>query len=224
MNVKQLQATINYHFKDEKLLQQALSHRSCGKLNNERLEFLGDSLVNLIIADALYVKHDNATEGELSRMRSSLVKGDTLAKVAKEFLLGDYLHLGPGEIKSGGHKRSSILAGALEALIGAICLDSDFAICQQVVLQWFKARLDNTDIGKIYKDHKTLLQEYLQSKGLPLPQYQLVDTTGAAHEQTFHVQCIIESLGKVIEQNGLSRRKAEQAAAQHMLKEIKDGK
>ncbi len=136
---------INYQFKNTSLLELSLSHRSIGKDNNERLEFLGDSIVNFIIAEALFLKEDQASEGDLSRMRASLVKGDTLAEIAREFDLGDYLKLGPGEIKSGGHKRSSILAGALEALIGAIYLDSDFITCRHIVLTWFNDRLQHTE-------------------------------------------------------------------------------
>lgn len=216
----QLSAAINYQFKNNALLDLALSHRSLGKDNNERLEFLGDSLVNLIIAQALFSKEEHATEGDLSRMRASLVKGDTLAEVAREFALGDYLKLGPGEVKSGGYKRSSILAGALESLIGAIYLDSNFETCQQVVLAWFKDRLQHTEAAQIVKDPKTELQEYLQAIKIAVPEYKLVNTVGAAHKQVFRIECFIKQLGKSVIAEGLSRRKAEQSAAQAMMKEL----
>ena len=218
--MQQLQQKIGYTFKNESLLTTALSHRSYGKDNNERLEFLGDSIINFIAAHALFAKHSDAAEGDLSRMRSSLVKGDTLAKVAKEFELGEYLKLGPGEMKSGGFKRSSILAGALEALIGAIFIDAGFAECHRVVMSWFEQRVADTDVENIYKDNKTLLQECLQAKKLPLPEYKLIKTTGVAHKQTFYVECHIESIGKIVKDKGMSRRKAEQNAAKKMLKVI----
>ena len=212
---------IGYTFQDKTLLTLALSHRSIGKENNERLEFLGDSIVNFIIAEALFEKESEATEGDLSRMRASLVKGETLAEVAKDFDLGEYLKLGPGEIKSGGHKRSSILAGALEGLIGAIYLDADFEVCQKVVLNWFEGRLKDTTLDQIYKDPKTELQEYLQARKLPIPEYKLINTTGAAHKQEFFVECYVETLNKSVKEQGMSRRKAEQNAAEQMLKELK---
>lgn len=211
---------IGYTFKDTALLTLALSHRSVGKENNERLEFLGDSIVNLIVALALFQKEFEASEGDLSRMRASLVKGETLAAVAKDFNLGEYLKLGPGEIKSGGHKRSSILAGALEALIGALYLDAGFDVCQAVVLKWFEERLLNTTVEQVEKDPKTALQECLQARKLPLPEYNLISATGAAHKQVFLVECYIEALKKSIKEEGMSRRKAEQNAAEKMLKDI----
>lgn len=221
--MNRLSKVINYRFNKADLLELALSHRSVGKYNNERLEFLGDSIVNFIIAQALFNKEEHATEGDLSRMRASLVKGDTLAEIAKEFQLGDYLKLGQGEIKSGGHKRASILAGALESLIGAIYLDSDFETCQQIVLAWFKERLKSTVTETIVKDPKTQLQEYLQAMKVDVPEYKLINTAGAAHKQLFYVECIIERLKKSVTAEGLSRRKAEQNAAQTMMKELTHG-
>lgn len=221
--VNTLCKTINYQFNHSELLTLALSHRSVGKENNERLEFLGDAIVNLIIASALFDKEQAASEGDLSRMRASLVKGDTLAEIAKEFNLGNYLKLGPGELKTGGHKRESILAGTLEALIGAIYLDSNFEICRSIVLAWFEHRLKQTETAHIAKDPKTQLQEYLQALKIPVPEYKMLSATGAAHQQTFQVECIIESLGKRVTERGLSRRKAEQNAAEAMMKELKHG-
>ena len=218
--VGQLLKVLNYQFTNSSLLDLALSHRSLGKDNNERLEFLGDSIVNFIIAEALFSKETQATEGDLSRMRASLVKGDTLAEIAREFSLGDYLKLGPGEIKSGGHKRSSILAGALESLIGAIYLDSNFETCRRIVLAWFTDRLKHTETAQIIKDPKTELQEYLQAQKIAVPEYKLVNTVGAAHKQIFHIECVIKQLGKAVIEEGLSRRKAEQSAAQRMMKEL----
>lgn len=222
--VSLLSKAINYRFNHPELLDLALSHRSVGKDNNERLEFLGDSIVNFVIAHALFEKENGATEGDLSRMRASLVKGDTLAEIAKEFKLGDYLKLGQGELKSGGHKRSSILAGALESLIGAIYLDSNFETCRSTVLAWFEDRLKRTETAQIVKDPKTELQEYLQALKIAVPDYKMVNTTGAAHKQTFYVECVVEELGKTVREQGLSRRKAEQNAAQAMMKELTHAK
>ena len=218
--LQRLLQVIRYEFRDPRLLDLALSHRSVGKDNNERLEFLGDSLVNCIIAQALFDKDLDATEGDLSRMRASLVKGDTLAEIAREFQLGEYLKLGLGEIKSGGHQRASILAGALEALIGAIYLDSDFEVCKIIVLKWFADRLQRTATETIVKDPKTQLQEYLQSIKVDIPEYKLLSIVGAAHTQVFSVECVVKGLDKSMIAEGLSRRKAEQQAAQIMLQEL----
>ena len=212
-----LQRNLGYQFRDSQLLRLALTHRSAGGRNNERLEFLGDSILNHVIAEALFGRFPKAREGELSRMRAALVKGDTLAEVARELELGDSLQLGSGERKSGGHRRGSILADALEAVIGAILLDAGVEQCRERVLDWFSTRLDDLSASLVEKDPKTRLQEYLQGRGRPLPDYQLVDVNGEAHAQQFRVSCRLERPDLVVEGSGSSRRRAEQAAALEAL-------
>jgi len=215
-----LQRTLGYEFADPALLTMALTHRSAGSRNNERLEFLGDSIVNHIIADALYHRFPDAREGDMSRMRASLVKGDTLAELARELQLGDYLLLGPGERKSGGYRRSSILADTLEALAGAILLDAGFQRCRGCVLGWFGTRLEQLASGVADKDAKTRLQEYLQGRGNPLPEYELLGVTGDDHNQMFSVACLLSKPQLQAEGSGRSRRKAEQAAALSALQRL----
>lgn len=212
-----LQRALGYEFTDPQLLTLALTHRSARGINNERLEFLGDSIVNHIIAEALYHQFPASREGDMSRMRASLVKGDTLAEVARELHLGDYLQLGPGERKSGGHRRSSILADALEAVVGAILLDSDVEKCRGSVLRWFGPRLQALTSGIADKDAKTRLQEYLQGRGNALPLYELLDVLGEDHKQQFRVACRLQQPALAVEGSGSSRRKAEQAAASAAL-------
>lgn len=215
-----LQRAIGHDFKNGELLSLALSHRSVGRNNNERLEFLGDSIVNHIIAEALYRQFPDAREGDLSRMRASLVKGDTLAEIARELALGDYLALGPGEKKSGGHRRGSILADALEAVAGAILLDSDVETCRGALLPWFEARLARLNDATAAKDPKTRLQEFLQGRRRPLPQYELLNVSGDDHQQIFQVACKVQKPSQVVEGTGSSRRKAEQAAAEAALAKL----
>lgn len=219
-----LQRTLGHDFTDPLLLKMALTHRSAGSRNNERLEFLGDSIINHIIAEALYTRIPEAREGDMSRMRASLVKGVTLAELGREMELGDNLLLGPGERKSGGHRRSSILADALEALAGAILLDAGYERCRACVLRWFEQRLDSVVAaaaeGAIEKDAKTRLQEYLQSRGAPLPEYELLAVEGEAHDQLFSVACRLSRPRLVVEGAGRSRRKAEQAAARDVLEQL----
>jgi ribonuclease-3 len=215
-----LQRALGHEFADPALLTMALTHRSAGSRNNERLEFLGDSIVNHIIADALYHRFRDAREGEMSRMRASLVKGDTLAELARELQLGEYLLLGPGERKSGGYRRSSILADTLEALAGAILLDAGFQRCRECVLGWFGTRLEQLASGVADKDAKTRLQEYLQGRGNPLPEYELLDVTGDDHEQVFSIACRLSKPQLLAEGSGRSRRKAEQAAALSALQRL----
>jgi len=215
-----LQRTLGYAFTDPQLLTLALTHRSAGSHNNERLEFLGDSIVNHIIAEALYQQFPQAREGDMSRMRASLVKGDTLAEVARELQLGDYLLLGPGERKSGGHRRGSILADAFEAVVGAILLDSTVEQCRKSVLGWFAQRLEQLNHGAADKDAKTQLQEYLQGRRNPLPEYELLDVQGEDHRQQFRVACRLRQPTLSVEGAGSSRRKAEQAAAQSALERL----
>lgn len=208
---------LNYSFNNQKLLEEALTHRSVNSVNNERLEFLGDSLLNFIIAGELFLRHSSATEGELSRQRANLVKGETLADLAQEFNLGEYLRLGIGELKSGGFNRKSILANALEAIIGAIYLDSNIEQCQECVVSWYATRLERySSIGSL-KDAKTRLQEYLQAQKLSLPEYEILETEGDAHEQIFHVKCTVHGLSHTTQGSGTTRRSAEQEAAEKFL-------
>lgn len=219
----QLSTIIGYEFNDLKLLQQALTHRSAASKHNERFEFLGDSILNFLIAEALYQARAFAKEGELSRLRASLVKGETLAQIAREFELGQYLFLGVGELKSGGHQRSSILADAVEAIIAAIYLDSNLDTCKRVVMTWFEQRLSELSKYKA-KDPKTNLQEYLQGKGYDLPNYTVLKVEGEPHDQTFTIRCDVEVLALTTEGESNSRRRAEQSAALAMLNLITDKK
>jgi len=207
---------LGYVFKNEELLTRALSHRSVGKNNNERYEFLGDSVLGYVIAEELFKLFPNDNEGKLSRYRSILVRGETLAEIAVKFNIGDYLFLGGGELKSGGYRRASILSDALEAIIGAIVLDSDINTAKTCILNWFSDRLATVD-KKILKDPKSRLQEYLQSKKLALPQYEISLIEGKEHNQIFHINCEIEALNIVATATGSSRRNAEQQAAVNAL-------
>ncbi len=218
-DIKQLSSQLGYTFQAEATLKEALTHRSAGKPHNERLEFLGDAVLNLVIADELLKRHPGLKEGELSPIRASLVRGDTLAAIAKELALGQYLSLGPGEIKTGGTERTSTLADALEALFGAVFVDGGFAAAQALILQVYHKRLSAQQVSA--KDAKTELQEYLHANKIPLPSYKLIQSTGAAHAKNFQVACTIEALGLSQEGNATTRRKAEQQAALNMLKHLK---
>lgn len=213
---------LDYVFKDEAHLIQALTHRSASSKNNERLEFLGDSILGYTIAEALYHKFPKADEGQLSRLRASLVRCETLAEIARELNLGKSLILGIGELKSGGHNRASILEDAMEALFGAIFLESGELAAKQVILNLFAKRLNKLTIDDVQKDPKTQLQETLQSFGRALPQYDVLEITGAAHDQTFRVSCRLEDEDLMVEGVGSSRRKAEQAAAKSILEQIQN--
>ena len=216
---------LGYQFKNLNLLEDALSHRSFRGKNNERQEFLGDAILSFVIAAALFQRCPNAKEGELSRLRSNLVCGETLATLAQEFELGNYLRLGAGEIKSGGSHRNSILADAMEAVVGAIYLDGGITICKETILRWYASRLENFSELPNLKDPKTRLQEYLQARRFPLPSYVILSIDGAAHEQIFHVKCAIEGLPNTATGTGNSRRRAEQEAARHLLNQLEhDGK
>ena len=220
-NLKSLQERLNYTFKDEQLLVRALTHRSVQAKNNERLEFLGDSFLNFVIADALYQRMPMANEGELSRYRATLVREETLADIAASaFHLSDHLILGVGELKSGGFKRRSILADALEAIIAAVYLDAGPDCARLLVATWFATLLEQVVTKKIQKDSKSTLQEYLQAHRFPLPCYEITATTGDAHEQMFQVICRVEGFKETTEGTGLCRRYAEQAAAQKFLSEV----
>ena len=210
---------LNYRFRDPVLAQLALTHRSIGKPNNERLEFLGDALLGAVIAEMLYEVHPNASEGELSRLRAQLVNGQALALVARELELGDELKLGPGELKTGGFRRDSILADAFEALVAAVYLDSGFEACREVVRGLFAERI--AALRRSSKDAKTRLQEWLQAGGWPLPQYELTASHGEDHAKTFDVSCVIsEPLPLQAEARGASRRAAEQDAAETVLNQL----
>jgi ribonuclease-3 len=211
---------LGHSFSDLRLLEQALTHRSFASSNNERLEFLGDAVLDMVVSEMLYRHFPTASEGDLSRLRATLVKGEALAKMARAIDLGDQLRLGSGELKSGGFRRDSILAGAYEAVIGAILLDAGFPTCQACVISWFEPLLQNLSLADEHKDAKSRLQEYLQGKGESLPVYKLLTVSGEGHAQHFEVQCYLE--GELSDYRGeaSSRRKAEQAAAQVALHDL----
>lgn len=211
-----LSQRLGYEFRDETLVLLALTHRSKGANNNERLEFLGDSILNFVIADDLYQRFGQAKEGKLSRLRARMVKGQTLADLAREFDLGDFLLLGSGELKSGGHRRESILADTVEAIIGAIYLDAGLEAARERVLAWYASRLDELSLEDPIKDPKTRLQEYQQGRHMVLPRYQVLTVDGPSNQQIFTVECRIPELPAAIAE-GASRRAAEQAAAQKLL-------
>jgi ribonuclease-3 len=212
---------LGYQFADQQLLEQALTHRSAGGLNNERLEYLGDAILGFVIADALYHQFPEASEGQLSRLRSSLVKRETLATVARELSLGEFLNLGAGELRSGGHARASILADGVEAIFAAVYLDSGYAATREVILRLFAPRIDGLNLADHQKDPKTRLQELLQSRKLGLPSYRVTEVTGDPHQQIFHVLCSVDELQKEVTGSGSSRRKAEQDAAAKLLSTVK---
>ncbi len=221
--IQRLEKKIGYSFKQADLLHLALTHRSANSKHNERLEFLGDSILSFVIADELYHRFPKINEGDMSRMRATLVRGHTLAELAREFELGDYLKLGPGELKSGGFRRDSILADAVEAIIGGCYLDSDIEQARRVVLAWYQTRLDSIQPGVSQKDPKTRLQEFLQGRKKPLPIYNVDKIKGEAHNQEFTVSCEINGLKAPIIGKGTSRRKAEQAAAEIALGMLTNG-
>jgi ribonuclease-3 len=212
-----LRDALGYECRDSTLLEAALTHRSAGGPHYERLEFLGDAVLNCVVAMLVFREFGAANEGELSRFRASLVSGEALAVIASEIELGDQLRLGSGELKSGGFRRKSILADALEALFGAIYLDGGFSAVEAVIERLFAARLDKLPTAAELKDPKTRLQEALQARGLPLPIYAVEATTGQAHDQSFEVSCSVDALGLKVTASGPSRRRAEQAAAQLLL-------
>ncbi|MDO8860769.1 ribonuclease III [Haliea sp. E1-2-M8] len=221
--LRRLQQLLGHEFSDPDLLQLALTHRSASGNNNERLEFLGDSIVNHVIAEALYRQFPKAREGDLSRMRATLVKGDTLAEIGRELGLGEFLRLGQGERKSGGHRRASILADVLEAIAGAILLDSGVDSCRLCLLRWFHGRLAGLEMGAAGKDAKTRLQEHLQGRGRPLPAYELLAVEGEDHQQLFRILCRVAQPERTFEGSGGSRQKAEQASAEAALEAFANG-
>jgi ribonuclease-3 len=218
--VEWLERETGYRCRDESLIKAALTHRSAGGANNERLEFLGDSVLNCVVADLLYRRHARADEGELSRLRARLVRGEALANVAAALGVGERLRLGPGELRTGGFRRRSILADALEALFGAIYLDGGFDAARAAIVKVFGPRLDELAGTVDLKDPKTRLQEYLQGRGLALPRYSVERIEGESHMQRFSVTCEVEELGLQGRGHGASRRSAEQEAAQQVLEAI----
>jgi ribonuclease-3 len=215
-----LKESLHYEFSNEHLFRQALTHRSAAGDNNERFEFLGDAVLQLVISEMIYHARPAASEGRLSRLRSTLVKDVTLAEIAVELGLGEHLILGSGERKSGGHRRSSILADAVEAIIAAVYLDAGLDAAQQLIRSMFEKRLEELPVGGELRDPKSRLQEFLQSRQLPLPDYQTENVSGKAHKQSFEVSCTIDAMDLTANGMGTTRRDAEQDAAGAMLVKI----
>jgi ribonuclease-3 len=221
VNQERLRQSIGYAFARRELLGQALTHRSYGAPHNERLEFLGDSVLNCVVAAELFERFGNLPEGDLSRMRARLVRQEALHQLAQNLGLGEYLRLGEGELKSGGSERPSILADAVEALVGAIFLDGGFAAAREAVRRLYEPLLAGLDPQALGKDPKTLLQELLQARQIALPQYSVVATRGVAHQQSFEVECLIPQLSVRTTGSGSSRRTAEQEAAMRAFEQIR---
>ncbi len=220
-NLKPLIEKLGHSFQDEQLLEHALRHRSLGADNNERLEFLGDAVLGFVITEELYRRHPTAREGELSRMRASVVNGDVLAQLAMDLSISDYLRLGIGEQKSGGQRRHSILADTMEALVGAIFIDGGIGACRQCILNWYGERVDDLSTLEPKKDPKSRLQEWLQARKLPLPDYK-AKISGEAHAQTFTVTCFVEGLPHKTKGISTTRRRAEQVAAERFLELVNE--
>lgn len=214
---RRLCTALDYSFSRFELLRQAVTHRSFGAPNNERFEFVGDSILNYTVARMLFDHFPKLSEGELSRLRANLVNQSTLAEIAQQLKLGDYLYLGEGELKSGGFNRPSILADAVEAIFAAISFDTDFMAAERVVRRLYQERVVAIDPSKHAKDAKTRLQEALQARRLSLPRYSILSQSGEAHEQSFRVQCDLAELGIITTGDGISRRGAEQQAADAAL-------
>lgn len=215
-----LQDRLGYAFKDPGLLDQALTHRSCGARNNERLEFLGDAVLDFVVAELLYQGEPDAHEGRLTRLRAHLVRRETLAAIARDLGLGDVLRLGPGELKSAGRGRDSILADAFEAIVGAIYLDAGISPCREVLDTLYRDRFTRAAQETGLKDAKTRLQEALQGRGRALPEYTVVNLEGAPHDQSFTVACQVDGIANPVTGFGASRRKAEQDAARKALEAL----
>lgn len=222
VDLPRLSRRLGHEFKNVALLKQALTHRSADNKNNERLEFVGDAILSYVIAKTLFLHFPEESEGQLSRFRAFLVKGDTLGAIAAELCLGDYLFLGQGELRSGGFRRVSILADALEAVIAAVFLDAGIEAAEQLILKLYVSRIEDVDALKNnIKDYKTLLQELLQAKKQALPQYKLIKLEGEEHEQIFHIACSVKGLETSTQGVGPTRRKAEQEAAELFLSSLK---
>lgn len=220
LKYKNLQASLGYTFQNIALLQQALTHRSYSAKHNERFEFLGDSLLNCIVAEMLFNRFETLKEGELSRLRAQLVRQDALQAIAEQLELGKCLRLGEGELKSGGSQRPSILADALEAIFAAIFLDAGFSAVSAVIQNLYRQQIAELNLKNSFKDPKTDLQEWLQAKHLALPRYELVNAVGPAHAQEFEVKCSVDVLNISLSARGGSRRIAEQAAALLVLEKL----
>ena len=217
-----LEKRIGHHFADAALLERALTHRSYGSPHNERLEFLGDGVLDCAVAEELFLRFPGFAKGELSRLRASLVREAALAEIARGIGVPEFLRLGEGEIASGGARRTSILADTLEAIVGAAFLDGGYEAARAVVRHTLGGALERLDAGSTVKDPKTRLQETLQGRRRRLPQYRVTATRGAAHDQTFEVACVVEELGLAASGSGTSRRAAEQQAAENMLKLLEE--
>ncbi|CAM4397514.1 MAG: Ribonuclease 3 [Legionella sp.] len=221
INLERLCRRLNYQFSNQAYLKQALTHCSVGSDNYERFEFLGDSILSFVIANELFHRFPQQSEGQLSRLRSFLVRGDMLVEIARELDLGDYLYLGQGELKSGGFRRASILSDALEAVFAAIFFDGGVDAAKEVILQLYKSRLEDPNLNDCLKDSKTQLQEYLQAEKLALPEYVLTKVEGEEHDQIFYVACTVDKAKQITHGQGPNRRKAEQIAAKLMLEQLK---
>lgn len=217
VNSEPVLQSMDYVFKNAGLFDLALTHRSCGSPNNERMEFLGDALLGMVVSAILFQKFDKVAEGDLSRLRSELVSGDSLAELAVELGLPEMLKLGSGEHKGDGRSRKSILAGTVEAIIGAIYLDGGIEACRAAVTTWFTGRVEQAALKEIPKDSKSRLQEYLQARGEPLPIYTVLSTSGAAHQQQFKIECKVTLLPAKVTAVASSRREAEKQAAVQAL-------
>ena len=218
--LKILEKSIKYKFKDDKLLALAMTHRSHSGMNNERLEFLGDSILNFVVADLLFKKFNDLDEGDLSRLRSQLVKEEPLSKLGNGLKIGDFLNLGVGELKSSGWRRPSILADAFEALIGAIFIDGGMKSAYKFIEDSYVELIEKINPKEIYKDPKTILQEFLQAQKVPLPSYEVVNVEGEAHNQLFTVTCVVSKFDVKVEGGGRSRKIAEQEAAKEAMATI----
>ena len=218
--IKTLLQQLDYSFSDLSLLDEALTHRSYSSKNNERLEFLGDGILNFVIADELFKQYPDVQEGDLSRLRANLVNKDSLAEIAAQLQLGEVIRLGSGELKSGGFRRPSILADTVESILGAVYCDDGFESCRELIIRLYKKRLAQATDLQSLKDSKTQLQELLQSRHYVLPDYQVTNISGQAHAQIFHVKCTIPKMNIEVTGEGRSRRKAEQMAAGHAITEV----
>ena len=216
-SIAKLEGRIAYQFQNKTLAQLALTHSSAHRDNNQRLEFLGDSILGFLVAESLYSAFPDASEGDLTRMRSALINKDTLADIARTLEMGELLSLGPGELKSGGRQRVSILADAIEALIGAVYLDAGITACRQLLQSWLAPYMPDLSMPEVHKDAKTRLQEYLQALGKDVPVYEVTAINGEAHNQIFVVSCKVKLLGQTTQGQGKNRRIAEQEAAQSAL-------
>ncbi len=217
VDLERLSRRLNYQFNNIAYLKQALTHCSVGSTNYERFEFLGDSILSFVIANELFHRFPSQSEGQLSRLRSFLVRGEMLVELAKEIELGDFLFLGQGELKSGGFRRASILADALEAVFAAIFLDGGIELAKEVILKLYRSRLEDSNLNDCLKDAKTQLQEYLQAEKIALPEYTLTKVEGDEHNQIFYITCIVTAAKQKTFGQGSNRRKAEQLAAKSML-------